>query len=75
MTGEYGRDRETVAGVATKSTACQMNATFTAGIIDAVDVFVHHGVNKNLDVDVGFKKGLNDAEIDNTLRAGVTMRF
>ncbi len=40
VTGEYGRDRETVSGLATKTTAGQMNATFTAGVADAVDIFV-----------------------------------
>lgn len=34
-----------------------------------------YAVNDNTDLDIGIKGGLNDAETDTTLLAGVTMRF
>jgi len=34
-----------------------------------------YGVRENLDVDCGIKKGLNEAEMDTTLLAGMTVRF
>jgi hypothetical protein len=34
-----------------------------------------YGVNDDIDLDIGIKTGLNDAEADTALLAGVTMRF
>jgi hypothetical protein len=34
-----------------------------------------YAVSKDLDLDIGYKRGLTDNEIDYTWQAGVTVRF